>query len=146
MLKFYTDIIQLTPENRRRVFPLLFDWFYLENPKVKEYFIFVDTIEAADVCILPVDLGFYLHSNRKHEVNLFIASAKKQDKKVWVYSAGDFGTSFSDEVITFRLGGFHSKMNAAANDDTFKSDNFKASPNEAFGSSFNEDEDNDVPF
>lgn len=112
MLKFYTDITQLTSENRRRVFPLLFDWFYLENPKVKEYFIFVDTIEAADVCILPVDLGYYLHSKRKHEMNLFIASAKKQDKKVWVYSAGDFGTSFSDEVITFRLGGFHSKMNA----------------------------------
>ncbi len=41
---------------------------------------------------------------------------------------------------------FHSKMNAAANDDTFKSDNFKASPDQAFGSSFNEDEDNDVPF
>lgn len=41
---------------------------------------------------------------------------------------------------------FHSKMNAAANDDTFKSDNFKASPDQAFGSSFNEDDDSDVPF
>ncbi len=41
---------------------------------------------------------------------------------------------------------FHSKMNAAANDDTFKSDNFKASPDQAFGSSFNDDDDNDVPF
>ncbi|TBN04672.1 replicative DNA helicase [Hyunsoonleella flava] len=42
---------------------------------------------------------------------------------------------------------FHSKMNAAANDDTFKADNFAASPDEAFGSSFNDEEDdNDVPF
>lgn len=111
MLKFYTDITQLTPENRRRVFPLLFDWFYLENPKVKEYFIFVDTIEAADVCILPVDLGFYLANKKKHEVESFIATAKKQKKAIWIYSGGDFGTTIEDEVITFRLGGFHSKMN-----------------------------------
>lgn len=40
---------------------------------------------------------------------------------------------------------FHSKMNAAANDDTFKSDDYKASPDQAFGSSFNDDDD-EVPF
>jgi replicative DNA helicase len=41
---------------------------------------------------------------------------------------------------------FHSKMNAAANDDTFRTDNFKASPDQAFGSSFNDDDDSEVPF
>lgn len=46
----------------------------------------------------------------------------------------DFDSPFGHE--------FHSKMNAAANDDTFKPDNFP-SANEAFGSP---DEDNDVPF
>ncbi len=44
---------------------------------------------------------------------------------------------------------FHSRMNAAANDDTFKTDQ-TASPDEAFGSSINDDSspdnDNDVPF
>jgi replicative DNA helicase len=44
---------------------------------------------------------------------------------------------------------FHSRMNAAANDDTFKTDQ-TASTDEAFGSSLNDDgqtdEDNDVPF
>lgn len=40
---------------------------------------------------------------------------------------------------------FHSKMNAAANDDGFQTDSFKASPDQAFGSSFN-GEDDDVPF
>lgn len=41
---------------------------------------------------------------------------------------------------------FHSKMNAAAsNDNGFKSDDFKASPDQAFGSSFNND-DSEVPF
>ncbi|QNJ96625.1 replicative DNA helicase [Constantimarinum furrinae] len=44
---------------------------------------------------------------------------------------------------------FHSRMNAAANDDTFKTDQLP-SPDEAFGSSMNEDlspdDENDVPF
>ena len=40
---------------------------------------------------------------------------------------------------------YHSQMNAAANDDTFKSSP-SASPDEAFGSSLNPDEGNDVPF
>ncbi len=47
----------------------------------------------------------------------------------------DFDSPFGNE--------FHSKMNAAANDDTFKTDNFP-SANEAFGSP--EQEDDDVPF
>ncbi|MFC4721358.1 replicative DNA helicase [Geojedonia litorea] len=47
----------------------------------------------------------------------------------------DFDTPFGNE--------FHSKMNAAANDDTFKPDNFP-SATDAFD--VPEDEDNDVPF
>jgi replicative DNA helicase len=47
----------------------------------------------------------------------------------------DFDTPFGNE--------FHSKMNAAANDDTFKPDSFRQDPNEAFDAP---DEDNDVPF
>ncbi|MEM6515442.1 MAG: replicative DNA helicase [Bacteroidota bacterium] len=47
----------------------------------------------------------------------------------------DFDTPFGE---------FHSKMNAAANDDTFKPDSFP-SASDAFGAP-NEDEDNDVPF
>ncbi|MCK0180260.1 replicative DNA helicase [Flavobacteriaceae bacterium S0862] len=47
----------------------------------------------------------------------------------------DFDSPFGTE--------FHSKMNAAANDDTFKTDDFKQNPNDVFGI---DDEDNDVPF
>jgi replicative DNA helicase len=46
----------------------------------------------------------------------------------------DFDTPFGE---------FHSKMNAAANDDTFKTDNFP-SASDAFGTP--EEDDNDVPF
>ena len=38
---------------------------------------------------------------------------------------------------------FHSKMNAAANDDTFKPDNYRQNPNQAFDVN---DDGNDVPF
>ncbi len=110
MLKFYTNIKELTPENRKRVFPMLFDWFYLELAIVKEYFQSVATIEEADVCILPIDLGFYFSNNRGNEVNQFIDTAKKKAKPIWIYSAGDFGITLPNDVIVFRLGGFHSKM------------------------------------
>ncbi|MCB0462272.1 MAG: replicative DNA helicase [Flavobacteriaceae bacterium] len=46
----------------------------------------------------------------------------------------DFDTPFGE---------FHSKMNAAANDDTFKADNFRQDPNDAFDAP---DDENDVPF
>lgn len=113
MVNFYTDSSHLTPENRKRVFPMLFDWFYLENTAVKEYFKQVENIQEAHICILPVDLGFYLSNNKKEEVQQFIATAKKHNKKVWIYSGGDFGTSINEDVIMFRLGGFHTKMNAS---------------------------------
>src|SRR5690606_20415047 len=49
----------------------------------------------------------------------------------------DFDTPFGE---------FHSKMNAAANDDTFKNNSYP-SPTDAFDPpAQNEDEDNDVPF
>jgi replicative DNA helicase len=47
----------------------------------------------------------------------------------------DFDSPFGNE--------FHSKMNAAANDDTFKADNFRQDPNAAFGM---DDQESDVPF
>jgi len=47
----------------------------------------------------------------------------------------DFDTPFGNE--------FHSKMNAAANDDTFKPDNYRQNPNQAFDVN---DDGNDVPF
>ncbi|GAA4306187.1 replicative DNA helicase [Aestuariibaculum suncheonense] len=42
---------------------------------------------------------------------------------------------------------FHSKMNnGGSGEDTFSSSNFTASPDQAFGSSFNDDDDDEVPF
>jgi replicative DNA helicase len=62
---------------------------------------------------------------------------------------GHLGRFENLETFDF-TGEFHSSMNAAANDDTFKTDNLP-SPNEAFGSSMNDDlssqsGEDDVPF
>ncbi|WP_432411497.1 replicative DNA helicase [Rasiella sp. SM2506] len=62
---------------------------------------------------------------------------------------GHLGRFENLETFDF-TGEFHSKMNAAANDDTFKTENLP-SPDEAFGSSMNDDlspqgGDDDVPF
>jgi len=61
---------------------------------------------------------------------------------------GHLGRFENLETFDF-TGEFHSSMNAAANDDTFKTDNLP-SPDEAFGSSMNDDlspqSDDDVPF
>jgi replicative DNA helicase len=62
---------------------------------------------------------------------------------------GHLGRFENLETFDF-TGEFHSKMNAAANDDTFKTDNLP-SPDEAFGSSMNDDlspqrGEDDVPF
>jgi replicative DNA helicase len=45
----------------------------------------------------------------------------------------DFDSPFDTE--------FHSKMNAAANDDTFKQDDFRVDPSQAFG-----DTNDDTPY
>ena len=61
---------------------------------------------------------------------------------------GHLGRFENLETFDF-TGEFHSRMNDAANDDTFKTENLP-SPDEAFGSSMNDDlapdPDNDVPF
>lgn len=128
MLKFYTDISKITPENRKRVFPMLFDWFYKENQELRLHFQIVDSLESADICILPLDLGYYLSNAKKNEVDFFTTSAKEYNKIIWLYSGGDFGTTCTDDVITFRLGGYHSKLSK----NTFVMPSFINDPYETF--------------
>ena len=67
MVVFYTDISQLTQENRKIVFPMLFDWYYLENPIVRGFFRFSDEIDQADICVLPVDINNYLNKEKNRD-------------------------------------------------------------------------------
>lgn len=113
MFKIYTDKKYLTEEYRRIVFPLLFDMYYLKNEITTAVFEFTDSIQEASICVLPIDIGYYFSNHKKKEVDSFINLAKEKGKQVWIYTAGDFGITlpFGFDVITFRLGGFNSKLN-----------------------------------
>lgn len=110
MLKLYTDQSYLSPENRKIVFPLLFDIWYVPNNNLLEKYQLVSTMEEADIVVVPVDIAFFQKNNKQQELEDFINKALHLDKKVWQYSAGDYGKTGNNKVDTFRLGGFDSKL------------------------------------
>lgn len=114
MLKLYTDITYLTPENRRFIFPLLFDLCYINNVNLLTKYEIVKDIEDCDVAVVPIDIARYDTTKSQEKLAAFIKRANKYDKKVWLYSAGDFGRTINNthNVYTFRLGGFNSKLDA----------------------------------
>ncbi|MBB1192524.1 hypothetical protein DNC80_02430 [Flavobacterium sp. SOK18b] len=107
MLKIYTNHLFITPENRKEVFPLLFDLCYTENSILNTLYEFVSTLEACDVAIVPVNLRRF---GTRRDLNQFISEAQKRRKIVWLYSGGDFGLTLDTTVQVFRNGGFHSKL------------------------------------
>ncbi|QZK89641.1 glycosyltransferase family 47 protein [Flavobacterium sp. CHNK8] len=107
MLKIYTNHLFITPENRKEVFPLLFDLCYTENSILHTLYEFVSTLEACDVAIVPVNLRRF---GTRNDLNQFISEAQKRRKIVWLYSGGDFGLTLDSAVQVFRNGGFHSKL------------------------------------
>ena len=110
MVKLYTDTTYLIERNRKLIFPLLLDLWYLKNSKLLSLYEIVDIAEEADVFLLPLQYN-HLAKFDSNFVEEFISTAKKLNKKIWVYTAGDYGYTIKDEsIVTFRLGGFHSKM------------------------------------
>lgn len=114
MLKIYTDHQFLTPPNRTKIFPLLFDLVYLPNVKAMENFSFATSVSEADIAIFPVDIIFFMKNDKNNVLNSWIEMVSGYNIPVWVYAAGDFGLSIKKpNVTTFRLGGFNSKLNAS---------------------------------
>ncbi|GAA3621381.1 hypothetical protein [Flavivirga jejuensis] len=111
MLKIYTDTNLLTEQNRKLVFPLLFDLFYGNNEYLSTYYKIVNDINNSDVIVLPLE---YVYSLKfyKSTIDNILDKAKQLDKPIWVYSGGDFGYTLQDKsIFNFRLGGFKSKLN-----------------------------------
>lgn len=116
MLKIYTEQQFLTPENRKNVFPLLFDLVYVPNKKAMVNFSLTDSILLADIAIFPVDIVSFMKKDKNNFLSNWIDSVSKYDIPIWVYAAGDFGLSLNNpKVATFRLGGFKSKINSLTN-------------------------------
>jgi len=109
MLKIYTDKSFLTEAYRRQVFPLLFDLVYVKDKETLLNFEIVESIETSDVVIIPIAYQSFI--NNKKAYHYLITLAKKNQKKIWIYTAGDFGVTISQlDYVTFRLGGFKSKL------------------------------------
>lgn len=111
MLKLYTDQNYLTPENRKYVFPLLFDLWYVSNANLLDKYQIVSEITNCDIVVVPIDIARFDSSKSQQKLNDFINKALDLDKKVWLYSAGDYGKSLTNRVYTFRLGGIASQLN-----------------------------------
>ncbi|WP_405377281.1 exostosin family protein [Nonlabens sp. Asnod3-A02] len=89
--------------------PLLFDLHYYEHAQesVFKHYEIVLIPEQADVFIFPVN---YLTINEKRyesHFNSLYQLAKSQNKKLLVYTGGDYGKTFNDpNIITWRNAGF----------------------------------------
>lgn len=114
----------MTSHYRSKVFPLLFDLCYIKNKVLLEKYNLVDSIEEADVAIVPVEIGYFLKKGRSQWLFDFIAEANLKNKKVWIYTAGDTGITLNKFVYTFRLGGFSTNFD----DKTFVLPSFIMDP------------------
>lgn len=110
MIQVYTDTNYLTQEYRKIIFPVLLDIHFLKSESALANFQIIDELENADVVIVPVAINYFFKHKKQQELNQFIDKALALNKKVWVYSAGDFGITFRNDVTVFRLGGFQSKL------------------------------------
>lgn len=109
MLKIFTDTQFLTETHRKEVFPLLFGIWFLKSEKLKKHYSIVETIEASNVVIIPINYTSFL--KYKPALNNLLKQAKINNKPIWIYTSGDFGfTNYIANSFTFRLGGFKSKL------------------------------------
>jgi len=111
MIKLYTDHSLLTTENRKHAHPLIFDLHYYEHTpqSVFEKYQLVDEVEKADAIIFPLNYLSKGVSNLQKSYDLLIALAQATNKKLLVYTGGDYGKTFNDPtIITWRNAGFKS--------------------------------------
>ncbi|PBJ13833.1 exostosin family protein [Flavobacterium sp. ACN6] len=115
MLKIYTDHNFLNEENRKKIFPLLFDIMYIPNEKSMSNFILTNSLSEADVAIFPVDIVTFLKNDKNDFFQNWTAKVSEYNIPIWTYAAGDLGFSVKHKnAITFRLGGFNSKLSSSS--------------------------------
>ncbi|MDB2389045.1 glycosyltransferase family 47 protein [Flavobacteriaceae bacterium] len=109
MLRLYTDTKFLTEENRKKVFPLLFDLCYLKNSELQNYYELTSDIYNSDVLIVPIDLNTF--KKYSSEYKKILSVSRSQNKPLWYYIAGDSDQISKIELgYEFRLGGHQSKL------------------------------------
>lgn len=110
-IKLYTDFKKIAEAPHfGYVFPLV-EYLYESTNNLGDFYEVVETIKEADFLALPLSVEYLLQTNQEKYFQEFLEKSKKYNKKVLIFTAGDFGkTIFDDNVITIRLGGFKSKL------------------------------------
>src|SRR5690554_2797505 len=100
-MKLYYPPNHYNPAYRGKVFPLLKAFLkganFTDSKRKLLYgvneadFVFVDTLEEAEVVILPMTWNYYTHTKQLQAAYALIAEAGQYNKIVWSVNAGDFG-------------------------------------------------------
>ncbi|MEO5991473.1 MAG: exostosin family protein [Ferruginibacter sp.] len=77
-------------------------------------FSFVDSMADAQLVVLPMSWNYYALTKQMSMAYALIEEAKKADKLVWTFNAGDFGVKLPcfNNVVVFRQGGYASRNQA----------------------------------
>jgi len=100
---------------RRQTFPYLKTYFSKSGTS-REAFnsdaIFVTTMDAAALVVLPMSWNFYLKNNQSKLIEEVIKKAHSLGKKVISFTTGDYGVEIPDynNVIVLRASGNESKL------------------------------------
>lgn len=110
-LKIYTDFEKISQvPHFGYVFPLV-EYLFKKNERLEEFYEVVSSPQAADFLALPISVEYLFQIGQKKYYKSYLELAKQNNKKLLVFTSGDFGkTIYDDNVITIRLGGFKSKL------------------------------------
>lgn len=117
---FYFPTEHYNANYRRQVFPLLKAFIksksYTDTRRQLEYgvserdFLFVDSMDQAQVVILTMSWNYYSRTNQMVLAYDFIEKANQLEKRVWSINNGDFGVNLPKikNLIVFRQSGYTS--------------------------------------
>jgi hypothetical protein len=111
MIKLYTYQDLLQPENRKEVHPLLFDLHYYKqtHSSVFQHYCLLEDPNKADAFIFPLNYFSIPQKGYQTQYDSLYELARSNNKKLIVYTGGDYGKTFNDKVIiTWRNAGFTS--------------------------------------
>lgn len=88
-----------SPEERRRMY----------GPQVEQYEI-VDSLEIADICVLPMGWNYYYQTDRVEQALRYVDRGRAAGKPVATWTMDDYGVRVpADDVYVFRASGYRSR-------------------------------------
>lgn len=117
-MKLYYPPHLYDPTYRGQLFPLLKAFItkkgFTDSQRKSFYgfgdndFMLTDTMEDAQVVILPMTWHYYARQKQLNEAYTFVREARAKEKVIWSLNAGDFGIKLPriPNLVVFRQGGY----------------------------------------